>query len=368
MIMKKSYSFLMAAALVAGSLASCTVNDDIQTKSDNQGLKEIKFSAGDITRGEVYTSTAAPSDILVYAFKNASPATSYIDGATFTQTTGTYSCATTYYWPTGTDDADKLNFLALYPKELKSSSNFTAPTDAKTFSYIASTTLSEQYDVMAALAEEQLSTTSSGNVSLAFGHLLSQILFTGYVEEAANLKVAIKSISLHNIKTTGNATTGTALTAQSAIDTYTVTFDAAKELGEDADSPTELTSSSSNALLLIPQTGTAWNGTDAISTNDGESGAKGSYIEVELTAQNKTNNDYVVGSSDSPAKVYFPLTPNWTASKRHAYKLHFGDKTGGTDGVGKKDDGTKEVINATAITLTATVTDWTDAEASTIDF
>lgn len=367
--MKKINSFLMAAALVAGSLTSCTVNDDIQTKSDNQGLKEIKFSAGDITRGEVYTSTAAPSDILVYAFKNVTPATSYIDGATFTQTSGTYSCTTTYYWPTGTEDADKLNFLALYPKELKSSSNFTDPTDAKTFTYTASTTLSEQYDVMAALAEGQLSTTASGNVSLSFGHLLSQILFTGYVEEAANLKVAIKSISLHNIKTTGNATTGTALAAQSTIDTYTVTFDTAKELNNSGDTPTELTSSSSNALLLIPQTGgTEWDGTTAIATNDGGSGAKGSYIAVELTAQNKTNDDYVLGSSSTPATVYFPLTPDWTAGKRHSYKLHFGDKTGGTDGVGKKADGTKEEISATAITLTATVADWEDGASSTITF
>ena len=121
--MKKSYSFLMAAALVAGSLASCTVNDDIQTKSDNQGLKEIKFSAGDITRGTVFTGTKGPNDMLVYAYKNDATHTAYITGATYTraateadpESATTYSCSTTYYWPTGTETTDQLNFLALYP-------------------------------------------------------------------------------------------------------------------------------------------------------------------------------------------------------------------------------------------------------------
>ena len=365
--MKKSYSFLMAAALVAGSLASCTVNDDIQTKSDNQGLKEIKFSSGDITRGPVFTGTTAPDNMLVYAFQNNDAKTKHIDGATFTKgDDNKYTCTTTYYWPNGTETGDQLNFLALYPTSVTSAEGFVAPSEASVFTYKASTTIGSQVDLMGALAEGK--TKSSDDVEMAFKHLLSQIVFTGYVESAANLKVTVSGISLCNIKTTGTSSReddALKLTASDAKDTYAVTF-TGKELSTNADSPTELTTTAENALLLVPQTGTAWNPSSNIEANN--SSDKNVYLQVKVTAQNKTNNDYVLGTSSEAATVYFPLAPNWTAAKKYTYKLHFGKKDDATDGLGRKDTGEKETINATAITLTASVTDWTDAETEEITF
>ena len=368
--MKKSYSFLMAAALMAGSLASCTVNDDIQTKSDNQGLKEIKFSAGDITRGTVFTGIEGPDNMLVYAYKNDATPTAYITGATYAKGDDSkYTCTTAYYWPTGTADTDKLNFLALYPTTLSGDENFTAPTGYQAFGYTVPTTIANQKDVMSAIAAEK--TSSDGEIALAFTHLLTQVAFKGYVEESANLKVTVTGISLCNVISDGSSTTGTALTAGSTKATYDIAL-TGTELGQGSANAVDLTTTNDNALLLMPQTGgTAWNTSSTITANDGESGAKGSYLKVMVKVQNKTNDDYVLGTSSEAAPVYFPLAPNWTAAKKVIYTLKFGDKEAGDGGAGKglgyDGDGSAEDVNTTAITFTASVTDWGDVN-QTITF
>ena len=366
MTMKKSYSFLMAAALMAGSLASCTVNDDIQTKSDNQGLKEIKFSAGDITRGTIFTGTKGPNDMLVYAYKNDATPTLYISGATYTRATTeadpesatTYSCSTTYYWPTSTADADKLNFLALYPTSLSEDANFTVPTNYQTFAYTVPTTIADQKDVMSAIAAGK--TKDDGTIAMTFSHLLTQVVFKGYVEESANLKVTVTGISICNVISNGNTTTGTALTAGDTKANYDITL-TGTELGQGSAAAVDLTTTTNNALLMMPQSGgTAWSNSTTIADNDGDGGAKGSYLKVLVKVQNKTNNDYVLGSADTASPVYFPLAPSWTAGKRVIYTLQFGGTTGAGKGLGYDEGGTAEEVEATAITFSASVTDWDD--------
>jgi len=376
--MKKIHSFLMAAVLVTGSLTSCS-SDDQESKTA-QSQQEIKFSASaEATRGTVFTGTDGPSSMLVYAFKNTAPATNYIPAATYTESAGTYTCATTYYWPTGTADTDKLTFLALYPTSLATNGNFTySDNTIPSFSYTASTTLSEQVDLMAAKADALLvgsAGVTDGKVALAFSHLLTQVVFKGYVEESANLIVNVTGIEIHNVKSTGTTTTGTALTAGDTKVNYSVT-PATTLLGQGSAAAIDLTTSISNALMLIPQTGaTAWatSRTTAVSIadNDGVSGPKNPYLKVSVKIQNKTNNDYVLGAADAAQDIYFPLSPDWGAGKKVTYTLKFGDTSAaepaGGHGVGYDADGNPEELNATAITFSATVTDWVD-DPKTITF
>ena len=368
--MKKIHSFLMAAVLVAGSLTSCS-SDDQESKTA-QSQQEIKFSANaELTRGSVYTGTDGPSSMLVYAFKNTAPATNYIPAATYTESAGIYTCATTYYWPTGTADTDKLTFLALYPTSLATNGNFTySDNTIPSFSYTASTTIGDQVDLMAAKSEPLLlSGTTAGKVDLTFSHLLTQVVFKGYVEETANLIVNVTGIEIHNVKSTGTTTTGTALTAGDDKVNYSVT-PATTLLGQGSAAATDLTTTTSNALMLIPQTGAAaWATTPStavsIATNDG--GDKNPYVKVSVKVQNKTNNDYVLGAADAAQDIYFPLSPDWGAGKKVTYTLRFGATDGAGHGVGYDADGNPEELNATAITFSATVTDWED-EAQTVTF
>ena len=366
--MKKIHSFLMAAVLVAGSLTSCSSSDDQESKTA-QSQQEIKFSANaELTRGSVYTGTAGPDAMKVYAFKNS---TNYIDGAIFNVNSGTYTCTTKYYWPTGTADTDKLTFLALYPTNAPLTYS---DHSNQAFSYTASTTIDDQVDLMAAKSNALLlSETTAGKVALTFGHLLTQIVFKGYVEENANLKVTVSGIEIHNVKKTGSTTTtdGTVLTAsaeESNKDTYAITL-TPTELAQGSASPTDLTTTASNALMLIPQTGTAWTTTPStavtIAANDG--GDKNAYLKVSVKIQNKTNDDYILGTAETPQAIYFPLAPSWTAGKKVTYTLQFGATTGAGNGVGYDEDGAPETLNATGVTFSATVTDWED-EAQTVTF
>ena len=362
--MKKIHSFLMAAVLVAGSLTSCSSSDDQESKTA-QSQQEIKFSASaEATRGTVYTGTTGPSDMKVYAFKNN---TNYINGAIFTESSGTYTCTTKYYWPTGSDDTDKLTFLALHPV---TNANLTIanPLNTPSFSYEAPTNVTEQIDLMSAKKENLLKSSTGvtdGKVALEFNHLLTQIVFKGYVEESANLKVNVTGIEICNVKNTGSTTTGTALAAGNTKANYAIT-PSTTELGQGSANATELTTTASNIMMLIPQELTAWDRANTtITTNN--SGDKNTYLKVSVKVQNKINNDYVLGSAGTAQDIYFPLDTDWGAGKKVIYTLQFGATTGAGNGVGYDENGAPEELNATGVTFSATVVDWVD-DAKIITF
>ena len=360
-IMKKIHSFLMAAVLVAGSLTSCSSSDDMESKASalTPSDKEIKFTVGDITRGTAFTGDATAlgaAGYQVFAYTHESP-TKYIDRVVYPGGTA--------YWPT----TGSLDFLALYPKTLTASQ--VNPTAWNVFSYTAPTAIDDQVDLMAATATDKNS--ASGDVALAFSHLLSQISIQA--KAATNLTVTIKSVELHNVKTTGTFD-GTALNEGEDKANYAISFD---EKTLDADGAVaDLTGS--KVLLLVPQTTTAWpteaGSAVSIAYNDGESGSKGSYIKVELKVKN--GDSFVLGAAESYATVYFPLAINWTAQKHYTYTLTFGDSSSPSDGFGYKDtvdgeDGSgnpedAEPTGVTQIRYNVTVSPWTDIDPTPVIF
>ena len=363
-IMKKIHSFLMAAVLVAGSLTSCSSSDDMESKASalTPSDKEIKFTVGDITRGTAFTGDATAlgaAGYQVFAYTHESP-TKYIDRVVYPGGTA--------YWPT----TGSLDFLALYPKTLTASQ--VNPTAWNVFSYTAPTAIDDQVDLMAAMAENKTST--GGDVALAFSHLLSQISIQA--KAATNLEVTIKSVELHNVKTTGTFN-GTALSAGSEINNYAIDF-TEQALAADG-TVADLTDD--NVLLLVPQTTAAWpaeaGSAVSIAYNDGESGSKGSYIKVELKVKN--GDSFVLGAADSYATIYFPLTINWIAQKHYTYTLIFGANDSESDGFGydgeigdteTEGSGNPETPDLPAelssIGFTVTVSPWEDQTPTEIKF
>ena len=353
--MKKINSILIAAALMAGSLASCTVNDEIDTQSSQltPSNKEIKFTVGDMTRGTAFTGTAANSipSFKVYAFTASATSSPYINGGVYTYGTDAYVPDNTYYWP----ESGNLDFLAVYPADI----TITAPAGYQSFSYTAPTTIGEQKDLMVATLGNQAKSASASALSLAFSHLLSQISVKAKV--STNLTVNISDVTIKNVKPTGtyNGTTFSVDDTSTATD-YSIGI-SAQDLPTDG---TETDLTGTNVLLLVPQTTTAWDGSSEVSTTTG------SYLEVTLTAKN--GESYVLGNSTTPAKVYFPLTINWASQKHYTYVLNFGasDSTTG-DGFGKDANGTDTGLTgdgSTKITFTTTVSSWGDGGSTDVNF
>ena len=355
----------MAAVLVAGSLTSCSSSDDLESKASalTPSDKEIKFTVGDLTRGTAFTGDATAlgtAGYQVFAYTHETP-TIYINRVVYPGGTA--------YWPT----TGSLDFLALYPKTLTATE--VAPTAWNSFSYTAPTAIDDQVDLMAATAENKSS--SDGDVSLEFSHLLSQISIQA--KAATNLEVTVKSVEFHNVKTTGTFN-GTALSAGTDLNNYAISFDE-KTLDSDG-TVADLTGN--KVLLLVPQTTTAWpteaGYAESIDYNDtDENGTKGSYIKVELKVKNGAA--YVLGAADNYATVYFPLAINWVKQKHYTYTLIFGasdSDTGdgfGYDGeIGDTDtegSGTTEEVDLpgqTSITFSTTVSDWEDVDPTEIKF
>ena len=354
--MKKSYSFLMAAALVAGSLASCTVNDDIQTKSSN--LQEIKFATGVQTRGTAFNGDGSGSDVdnprltdfQIYAF-NAGTSTSYINGGVYTWESTEYKPDNTYYWPA----SGNLDFLAIAPSNVLAA----APTDAKTFTYTVADDISAQKDLMSATLLNQAKPDPIAALNLTFNHLLSKISLKAKV--STNLTVTIYGVSICNVKPQISfADADPAVTVGGSAKTYTVDLSESPVTLPTDGSAADLTGS--NVLLLVPQTLTAWDKTAAATASTG------SYLKVSLKVQN--GSTYALGSAEAPVDIYYALGTTWTAGKHYAYTLNFGDPNSTTsdDGFGSDVDGNdEELSNVAAITFTASVVGWDDVD-TTIDF
>ena len=355
MTMKKSYSFLMAAALMAGSLTSCTVNDDIQTKSDNRNGEPISFTTGVQTRGTAFKGTGSGADennprvgaFKVYAFTTGETTSPYINGGVYTWSTDIYVPDNTYYWPA----TGNLDFLAVYPSDI----DITVPAGYQSFSYTVPTAIGEQKDLMTATMGNQTKTADA--LALAFTHKLSQISFSA--EVSTNLSVIINEVGIYNVKSKGDFSgTGFAVDESSEAVSYVHTFttDATVTNAAVADL------SNGNVMLLVPQTTTAWEGTTAITS------AAGSYIKVKLKVKN--GDSFVLGDAGTYKEVYIPLAINWTSGKHYTYKLQFGSASSGSNGFGKDDSGSDVDLTGEGskkITFTASVTDWTD-ESSTITF
>ena len=352
----------MAAVLVAGSLTSCSSDDqESKTSALTPSDKEIKFTVGNITRGTAFIGNATDLETAGYqVFAWTTTPELYINRVVYPGGTA--------YWPT----SGSLNFLALYPRTLTASQ--VAPTAWNSFSYTAPTAIDDQVDLMAATAENK--TSAGGDVALAFKHLLSQISIQA--KAATNLTVTIKSVELHNVKTTGTFN-GTALTEGTAIDNYAIDF-TEQALAADG-AVADLTDD--NVLLLVPQTTDAWptgaGSAQSISYNDGESGAKGSYIKVELKVKNG-ETQVLPTSGTGYATVYFPLAITWTAQKHYTYTLTFGDSSSPSDGFGYTgeigDTDTEgsgnpkdaEPTGVTKIGYTVTVSDWEDEDPTPVIF
>lgn len=271
------------------------------------------------------------------------------------------------YWP-----SESLNFFAVAPYSdfypaVPATGNTvqysnTADDKSMKITYTVPTITSEQQDLMYA-ATVPMTKPENGNVTLNFKHALNQIHFMGRTDsENLRVEIATNGIEVCNIKNSGTLTATSASSTWAANESkVNYTIETVKNNNNAApvaiNSTSAAISNSSNVLMLIPQSVTAWD------LKSNASAQTNSYLKINCKIW--VNN----GGSDQD-KVYLHGSPSTSESVSDGYEFMYVPFAGTSmNGSGKKitytlifgggyNDAGDPIL--TPITFVTTVQDWID--------
>lgn len=201
----------------------------------------------------------------------------------------------------------------------------------------------QNLDIMYAVAKEQKN-SNGGKVSLAFKHILSQVLFKAKTNDD-KMEVEINGMKFHNFQVGGiftipegePKTTDWSQTGSTQMQ-YTVGMDGAKTV---TNTSTEVIT---KPMLFIPQILQPW--VPSAETKADADKANPTHSYLEICCKIKQNGSYLVGK-DGFKTLYVPFSATWEPGKRYVYTLIFG---GGYDEYGKP------ILSR--VNFTASVEDW----------
>ena len=346
--------FILAVpALLALAAVSCTKSEVLES---NDG--EIRFNvvANNATKAaDIFCNNNLPEAFKVYATTGSK---TYIDGDDIVNNGGNWeNTSGVRYWP-----ETAVDFYA----HVNAGTNFIWSTEsAPTIKdFTPSATVADQLDLLYAVKIGQ--NKKSTPVELNFRHALSQIVFNAK-NTNENLYVEIKGVKIVNVGGTNTFTypttntdskfvshdgtgelpsTGAGSWAEltSGASSYEVDFTTAIPVAGDADgeSIVDLTTANdsgnefnSQAMLLLPQTTTAWDpeAAPAPGTNN-----TGSYFLIDCAiwnvATDEINKDDDVqlwGENGATKELAIPVTFAWEQGKKYIYTFVFGKGNGGYD-------------------------------------
>ena len=408
-------------------LGSCSQDELVDVNPDSLG-DQIEFSVvtNGATRADaVYHNNNMPGSFVVSAKSDQNNGVSYIDGDVIENEGGKWVNKTgTRYWPEGT-----LDFYAHVNGGNYYKWNVTDGVASAMFKdFKVEPTVANQVDLLYAVTTGQKretekteteTTPETDPVTLNFRHALSQIVFQAR-NDSKNLHVVIEGVDVVNVggtntftfpsaSTTTNFDDGTdnpdnsgsgtrdnlgtwgeltAGTASYSVKFSPVTVDGKVDENGDKtkgdvvsltyskyDKDNNATPKVSNAMLLLPQTTTAWKaeGEDAESLN----ATKGSYLLVNCLIYNVSGDKYDAskdiclwgekGESGvyTAKKLAIPAGFNWEQGKKYLYTLVFGNGNGGYD-PGDPDDPTPDPV-LVPISFEVTVDDFALVDGGEIE-
>lgn len=338
---------IIFGAMAAAALLACSkeqvieqnrANDEISFSvvTDNQTKAAAIYSASEFMQNFTVSAYYANGDAQSWYFKDEVVNKVTTDGST------TWNSDVTHYWP----KEGTLDFFAVVNADM---SYYLENTTQIHFNVEDKVT--DQKDILYAINKGQ--TKENGPVELNFKHALSQIVFKAK-NSNSTLSVEITGVKVGQVKNTGIVYLHNSVNPDKApsvsnnyntLKDYTVTFDA---VNVDESTPVELTTDTENAMLLLPQTTTAWTPTEA--TFDG------SYLAVNCTIYNVEGTNKVVLHE---GWAVIPVAFTWEQGKQYIYTFVFGAGNGGYNG-GEEDEPTpSDDPVLTPITYTVTVDDFT---------
>lgn len=360
----KKILFSAAMALV---LVSCSRDEVIEINRDSDEIRFGVVTDAATRAADVYCNNNLPGAFTVYANHNGK---TYIDGDLIQKENNAWVNKTgVRYWPEG-----NVSFYAHVNGTGFTWASGGVPTIED---YTVPTAVADQKDLLYAVK-----TQSEGQVTLNFRHALSQIVFQAK-NTNANLYVEIDGVTICNLGNVNTFTYPTANTDDNIINhdgkgettttgawgtwvnltggntDYPVKFTAVPVPGDnDVKSLTNTNDTnkefSSNAMLLLPQTTTAWDTTTKPSADT----QTGSYFLVDCKIWNVAGDAYAdsdVVLWEGPAAI--PVAFDWEQGKKYIYTFVFGDGNGGYDP--NPDDPTPVLL---PITFNVTVDDFVPVE------
>lgn len=341
----KKILFSAAMALV---LVSCSRDEVLEVNRDNDVIQFGVVSDAATRAADVYCNNNLPGAFNVWATYNG---VTYIDGDLIQKVNDSWlNQSGVRYWP----ETGSVTFYAQVNAGTAFQWNSGAPTIKD---YTVDTDVAKQNDLLYAVKSRG---RGDNPVTLNFRHALSQIVFQAK-NTNANLYVEIKGVTickLGNVNTFTYKSTdtdanieehlgtagktinyedgswGTWATLNGGSTNYPVTFDAVPVPGDgEIKSLTNTNNTekefSSNAMLLLPQTTTAWvPGTD----NGTPEKQTGTYFLVDCKICNVAGDAYAATDVilwEGPAAV--PAAFTWKQGKKYIYTFVFGNGNGGYD-------------------------------------
>ena len=313
---------ILLGVLAVAGLVSCS-NDEVLEQ--NRSNDEIKFNAvvNNASRAQlIYSNSYQPDAFYLYAINDGK---TYINGDQFKKDDPSYvNMSGTRFWPEG--------FVDFYA-HVNAGTNFkwtgnAAPTIEN---FEVSANVAGQVDLLYATnkaKKNQDKTKPTLPVTLTFHHALSQIVFKAK-NTNENLYVEVSGIKVCNVVNKGDFTypeaTPDALKGSWSLTgekvQYGVTFEPVALVGNAASDAVDLTSAVAKAMLLLPQTTTAW----VPKPGEPADEQTGSYLLVDCKVYNVAgdafdkNNDVCLYNKEAA----IPLAFNWEQGKRYIYTLIF---------------------------------------------
>ena len=329
--MKKRLFFLPMVAIM---MAACSSNETIEVNENKGDLISFRPIVKGVTRAADADLSSDGKSFNVEAFNTGTATSPYFSNVTFTNSGGTFTSATKYYWPT-----NNLDFYAYSP----TTSGQFVKTDYKTFTITPSATVSEQVDFIYANTNNKGKGSTGEVTTLNFRHAGAKIVVK-VKNSAPNLKFEISGWKLGYLDnsatfTYGDANTDTQDGAQlaftdwsgnsdrSAANTYSTEFtkndiaasqSTAKFLAS-AGSPSESIDEGLN-MILIPQTLTAATAYASAAT---DAKPNGSYIALKMVIKNNTTAGETVADATGDDKwAIWPIGGyNWEPGKKYTYTI-----------------------------------------------
>ena len=357
--------FILAVpALLALAAVSCTKSEVLES---NDG--EIRFNvvANNATKADaIYCNNNKPSEFTVYAesnegktYINGDKITSPDDGETWVNESGTR------FWPNDLS----LDFYAVVNGDITWNVEAEGTAPASIVDFEVPTDVAAQKDLLYAVKTNQAKTDGADEmdaVALNFRHALSQIVFNAK-NTNENLYVEVSGVSIVNVANMNTFTFPVADTDNNMEDAdhdgsfdnpinyedgswgkwnaltsgatvYPVEFETVELEGNNTlvDLTTNATVEySTDALLMLPQTSTAWNPADDPAPGVNGNADNGSYFLVNCAIYNVSGDSFdpavdtpLWASQAGHKQVAIPMTINWEQGKKYIYTFIFGEGGG----------------------------------------
>ena len=291
-------------------LSACSATEsDIGLLDDEEPITFLVADDDGFTRG-AYQTAKQFTEYGIYSFytKTRKP---YITKVVMTKKDdGSWKASRTITFP----GKNALDFYALKPGFNRDDvKDLIMTADEKSFVYTLPNANYKQEDFMISSLLDKTKEATGGSILFKFKHLFSYLRFQGKCS-VEGLNVKIRSLTLHNLKSTGKFTYST-----------TKEKEGSWELHDDLDNythllPAEFNLVSKNAMLhktdsmlfVMSQVPSVFAITENGSFADADAAGQ-AYLEVECRlwkmAEDGVTPEYIGCAADTWAKVYFPLSP-----------------------------------------------------------